>query len=133
MQLDCTNLQSGFGLVALMSFTSWKGAEKWSINQPPLSLAYSPNIPEVQALVTLSPHLNQQILASEAHDIKGTLSSVWEPWSLEPVLPISSVVGARTLRKVNTCKYPPIGSIIILPDDVYKSSKIMLPKEGLCL
>src|SRR5258708_16503074 len=38
-----------------------------------------------------------------------------------------------TLRKVNTCKYPPIGSIIILPDDVYKSSKIMLPKEGLCL
>src|SRR5258706_13797318 len=31
------------------------------------------------------------------------------------------------------CKYPPIGSIIILPDDVYKSSKIMLPKEGLCL
>src|SRR6266436_6632815 len=79
------------------------------------------------------PHLNQQILASEAHDIKGTLSSVWEPWSLEPVLPISSVVGARTLRKVNTCKYPPIGSIIILPDDVYKSSKIMLPKEGLCL
>src|SRR5260221_3527962 len=50
-------------------------------------------------------------------------------------------VGARlarvgvhvSLRKVNTCKYPPIGSIIILPDDVYKSSKIMLPKEGLCL
>ena len=38
-----------------------------------------------------------------------------------------------TLRKVNMCKYPPIGSIIILPDDVYKSSKIMLPKEGLCL
>ena len=39
----------------------------------------------------------------------------------------------HSLRKVNTCKYPPIGSIIILPDDVYKSSKIMLPKEGLCL
>ena len=38
----------------------------------------------------------------------------------------------HALRKVNTCKYPPIGSIIILPDDVYKSSKIMLPKEGLC-
>ena len=38
-----------------------------------------------------------------------------------------------TLRKVNMCKYLPIGSIIILPDDVYKSSKIMLPKEGLCL
>ncbi len=35
---------------------------------------------------------------------------------------------APPLRKVNTCKYPPIGSIIILPDDVYKSSKIMLPK-----
>ena len=42
-------------------------------------------------------------------------------------------VDGRSLRKVNTCKYPPIGSIIILPDDVYKSSKIMLPKEGLCL
>src|SRR5260221_7487785 len=39
----------------------------------------------------------------------------------------------HSLRKVNTCKYLPIGSIIILPDDVYKSSKIMLPKEGLCL
>ncbi len=38
-----------------------------------------------------------------------------------------------SLRKVNMCKYPPIGSFIILPDDVYKSSKIMLPKEGLCL
>src|SRR5258708_29862165 len=37
------------------------------------------------------------------------------------------------LRKVNTCKYLPIGSIIILQDDVYKSSKIMLPKKGLCL
>jgi len=48
------------------------------------------NIPEVQALVTLSPHLDQQILASEAHDIKGTPSSVWEPWSPEPVLLISS-------------------------------------------
>src|SRR5258708_17018673 len=39
----------------------------------------------------------------------------------------------NTLRKVNMCKYLPIRSIIILPDDVYKSSKIMLPKEGLCL
>src|SRR5258707_402042 len=70
--------------------TSWKGTEKWSINQPPLSPACSPNIPEVQALVTLSPHLDQQILATEAHDIKGTPSSVWEPWSPEPMLPISS-------------------------------------------
>src|SRR5258708_6833625 len=42
-------------------------------------------------------------------------------------------LGGVSLRKVNTCKYLPIGSIIILPDDVYKSSKIMLPKEGLCL
>src|SRR5258708_18744603 len=38
-----------------------------------------------------------------------------------------------TLRKVNMCKYPPIVIILILPDDIYKSSKIMLPKEGLCL
>src|SRR5258707_1184440 len=90
MQLDCANLQSDLGLVTLMSSTSWKGTEKWTINQPQSSLAYSPNIPEVQALVTLSPYLDQQILATEAHDIKGTLSSVWEPWSLEPVLPISS-------------------------------------------
>src|SRR5258708_36911360 len=44
-----------------------------------------------------------------------------------------SSVTCSSLRKVNMCKYPPIGSIIILPDDVYKSSKIMLPKEGLCL
>src|SRR6266436_1750754 len=90
MWLDCANLQSDLVLVALMSSMSWKGTEKWSINQPPLSPAYSPNIPEVQALVILSPHLDQQILASEAHDIKGTPSSVWEPWSPEPVLPISS-------------------------------------------
>jgi len=46
---------------------------------------------------------------------------------------LSFDTGVTTLRKVNTCKYLPIGSIIILPDDVYKSSKIMLPKEGLCL
>ncbi len=39
----------------------------------------------------------------------------------------------HALRKVNTCKYLPIGSIIILPDGVYKYSKRMLPKEGLCL
>src|SRR5258705_167537 len=90
MRLDCANLQSDLVLVALMSSTSWKGAEKWSINQPRSSLAYSPNIPEVQALVILSPHLDQQILASEAHDIKGTPSSVWEPWSPESMLPISS-------------------------------------------
>ena len=44
-----------------------------------------------------------------------------------------STQAANALRKVNMCKYLPIGSIIILPDDVYKSSKIMLPKEGLCL
>src|SRR5258707_10045311 len=55
-----------------------------------LSFALMRNIPEVQALVTLSPHLDQQILATEAHDIKGTLSSVWEPWSPEPMLLISS-------------------------------------------
>src|SRR5258708_1350833 len=90
MWSDCANLQRDLVLVTRMSQTSWKGAEKWSINQPSSSLAYSPNIPEVQALVILSPHLDQQILASEAHDIKGTLSSVWEPWSPEPVLPISS-------------------------------------------
>src|SRR5258705_6573988 len=79
MQLDCAKLQSDLVLVTLISSTSWKGAEKWSINQPPISPAYSPNIPEVQALVILSPHLDQQILASDAHDIKGTPSSVWEP------------------------------------------------------
>src|SRR5258706_567030 len=90
MWSDCANLQSDLVLVALMSSMSWKGTEKWSINQPPLSLAYFQNVPEVRALVILSPHLDQQILASEAHDIKGTPSSVWEPWSLEPVLPISS-------------------------------------------
>src|SRR5258705_88920 len=90
MRSDCANLQSDLVLVALMSSTSWKGAEKWSINQPQSSLAYFQNILEVQALVALSPHLNQQISASEAHDIKGTPSSVWEPWSLEPMLPISS-------------------------------------------
>src|SRR5258708_6205280 len=90
MQSDCANLQSDLGLVTLMSSTSWKGAEKWTINQPLSSLAYFPNIPEVQALVTLSPHLDQQILATEAHDIKGTPSSVWEPWSPEPMLLISS-------------------------------------------
>src|SRR5258707_782099 len=99
MQSDCANLQSDLGLVALMSSTSWKGTEKWSINQPQSSLAYFQNTLEVQALVTLSPQLDQQILASEAHDIKGTPSSVWEPWSLEPMLPISSVVGAGRLVK----------------------------------
>src|SRR5258708_2927747 len=90
MQSDCANLQSDLGLVALMSSMSWKGAEKWTINQPRSSLAYFQNIPEVQALASLSPHLDQQILATEAHDIKGTLSSVWEPWSPEPMLLISS-------------------------------------------
>src|SRR5258707_678745 len=90
MRTDCANLWSDLVLVTLMSSTSWKGAEKWSINQPQSSIAYSQNIPKVQALVILSPHLDQQILASEAHDIKGTLSSVWEPWSPEPMLPISS-------------------------------------------
>src|SRR5260221_610221 len=90
MQLDCANLWSDLVLVTLMSSTSWKGTEKWSINQPQSSLAYFQNILEVQALVILSPHLDQQILASEAHDIKGTLSSVWEPWSPEPMLLLSS-------------------------------------------
>src|SRR5260221_13140945 len=100
MWSDCANLQSDLVLVALMSSMSWKGAEKWSINQPPLSLAYSPNIPEVQALVILSPHLDQQILASEAHDIKGTPSSVWEPWSPEPMLLISSCWSRKDGLKV---------------------------------
>src|SRR5260221_8402248 len=90
MKSHWSYLESDFVLVPLISSTSWKGTEKWSINQPPLSLAYSPNILEVQALVILSPHMDQQILASEAHDIKGTPSSVWEPRSPEPVLPISS-------------------------------------------
>src|SRR5260221_405786 len=89
MWSDCANLQSDLGLVALMSSISWKGTEKWTINQPE-PLASFHNIIKVQALVTLSPHLDQQILATEAHDIKGTPSSVWEPWSPEPVLPISS-------------------------------------------
>ena len=42
-------------------------------------------------------------------------------------------IASLPLRKVNACKYPPIGRIRILPDDVYKSPKIMLPKEGFCL
>src|SRR5258708_15998225 len=61
MQSDCANLQSDLVLVALMSSTSWKGAEKWTINQPQSSLAYFQNIPEVQALVSLSPHPNQRL------------------------------------------------------------------------
>src|SRR5258707_15578960 len=65
MQSDCANLWSDLVLVTLMSSTSWKGTEKWSINQPQSSLAYFQNIPEVQALVSLSPHLNQKIISSE--------------------------------------------------------------------
>src|SRR5258708_12810224 len=68
MQSDCANLQSDLGLVALMSSTSWKGTEKWSINQPQSSLAYFQNTLEVQSLVALSPHLNQKIIASNAHE-----------------------------------------------------------------
>src|SRR5258708_15970648 len=68
MQLDCANLQSDLVLVTLMSSTSWKGAEKWSINQPQSSLAYFQNILEVQALVALSPHLNQKIISSKGHE-----------------------------------------------------------------
>src|SRR5258708_6879142 len=68
MQSDCANLQSDLGLVALMSSMSWKGAEKWTINQPRSSLAYFQNIPEVQALVSLSPHPNQKIISSEGHE-----------------------------------------------------------------
>src|SRR5258707_914714 len=90
MWADCANLQSDLVLVTLMSSMCWEGAEKRSFNQPKSTQVYFQNIPEVKTLVALSPHLDQQILASEAHDIKGTLSSVWEPWSLEPVLPISS-------------------------------------------
>src|SRR6266446_1229741 len=75
MQLDCANLWSDLVLVALMSSMSWKGAEKWSINQPRSSLAYFQNIPEVQALVALSPHLNQKIISSEGceHYVMGLL------------------------------------------------------------
>src|SRR5258708_31452636 len=65
MQSDCANLRSDLVLVTLMNSTSWKGEEKWSINQPRSSLAYFQNIPEVQALVALSPHLNQKIISSE--------------------------------------------------------------------
>src|SRR6266446_8528669 len=68
MWSDCANLQSDLGLVALMSSTSWKGTEKWTINQPQSSLAYFQNILEVQALVSLSPHLNQKIISSEGHE-----------------------------------------------------------------
>src|SRR5258707_14268190 len=68
MWSDCANLWSDLVLVTLMSSTSWKGAEKWSINQPRSSLAYFQNIPEVQALVVLSPHLNQKIISSEAYE-----------------------------------------------------------------
>src|SRR5258707_12215949 len=75
MRSDCANLQSDLVLVALMSSMSWKGAEKWSINQPQSSLAYFQNIPEVQALVALSPHLNQKIISSEGceHYVMGLL------------------------------------------------------------
>src|SRR5258707_4465622 len=68
MQSDCANLQSDLVLVTFMSSTSWKGTEKWSINQPQSSLAYFQNIPEVQALVALSPHPNQKIISSEGHE-----------------------------------------------------------------
>src|SRR5258708_33146415 len=83
MRSDCANLWSDLVLVTLMSSTSWKGAEKWSINQPRSSLAYFQNIPEVQALVTLSPHLNQQILSSEAHDLYATPLSLCETCRLD--------------------------------------------------
>src|SRR6266404_4301281 len=75
MWSDCANLWSDLVLVALMSSTSWKGTEKWSINQPRSSLAYFQNIPEVQALVALSPHLNQKIISSEGceHYVMGLL------------------------------------------------------------
>src|SRR5260370_35141454 len=78
MQSDCSNLQSDLVLVTLMSSTSWKGAEKWSINQPRSSLAYFQNIPEVQALVALSPHLNQKIISSKAHELNVTRLFQWE-------------------------------------------------------
>src|SRR5260370_38747500 len=51
-----------------MSFTSWKGVKKGSMNQSQSSLAYFQNIPEVQALVALSPHPNQKIISSEGHE-----------------------------------------------------------------
>src|SRR6266436_3756908 len=90
-------------------------------------------------------HLNP--LAETSRGSSPTRPSVWKcyPRALQglhrrllrrglcPPPPLQSVGPHHTLRKVNMCKYPPIGSIIILPDDVYKSSKIMLPKEGLCL
>src|SRR5260221_151745 len=100
MWSDCANLWSDLVLVALISSTRWKGTEKWSINQPQSSLAYFQNILEVLALVVLSPHPNRKIISSEAHDIKGTLSSVWEPWSPEPMLLISSCWSLKDGLKV---------------------------------
>ena len=75
MRSDCANLRSDLVLVVLMSSTSQKGAEKWSINQPRSSLAYFQSIPEVQALVALSPHPNQKIISSEGreHYVTGLL------------------------------------------------------------
>src|SRR5260221_11322606 len=78
MWSDCANLWSDLVLVTLMSSTSWKGAEKWSINQPRSSLAYFQNILEVQALVALSPHLNQKIISSKACDNNVTRLLQWE-------------------------------------------------------
>src|SRR5260221_14520606 len=86
MWSDCANLQSDLVLVAPMSSMSWKGTEKWSINQPQSSLAYFQNIPEVQALVTLSPHLNQKIISSEAHDLNVTPSFQREHHRLETMI-----------------------------------------------
>src|SRR5258707_7361298 len=75
MWSDCANLWSDLVLVTLMSSMSWKSAEKWSINKPQSSLAYSQNIPEVQALVALSHHPNQKIISSEGceHYVTGLL------------------------------------------------------------
>src|SRR5258708_34897095 len=91
MQSDCANLWSDLVLVALMSSTSWKGAEKWSINQPQSSLAYFQNIPEVQALVALSPHPNQKIISSEGHDHNVTAPSQCEHHGVETRIHPSTV------------------------------------------
>src|SRR5258705_12403717 len=97
MQSDCANLQSDLVLVTLMSSMSWKGTEKWSINQPRSSLAYFQNILEVQALVSLSPHLNQKIISSKGHEhyVTGLLQFSVRTMKLTPVsTPTPSVCGS---------------------------------------
>src|SRR5258706_202658 len=62
MQSDCANLWSDLVLVTLMSSTSWKGAEKWSINQPRSSLAYFQISQKAKLLVSSGLILNNRFL-----------------------------------------------------------------------